>query len=177
MINPQTDDKTFAEIMEVLIGEGLEGLPRVVELLLNMAMRLERSRALGAGPYERTPDRSGYANGYKPKRVKSRVGALDLRMPQVRDGVSLYPGCLERGMRSDRALVTAMAEMYVTGVSTRRSLGCWRSFAVSRSALRRLAGRRLCWTRSWKPGGAVLSGSVRGWYLMRRITRCGETEC
>jgi len=82
-------------------------------------MRLERQGHLGVGPYERSEDRQGYANGYKPKTVKTRVGELTFAVPQVRDG-GFYPSSLDKGIRSERALKLALAEMYVQGVSTRR---------------------------------------------------------
>jgi putative transposase len=74
---------------------------------------------LQARPYERTEGRRGYANGYKPKRVKTRVGEINFEVPQVREG-GFYPGALEKGLRSERALMLALAEMYVQGVSTRK---------------------------------------------------------
>ncbi|HEV2972439.1 MAG TPA: IS256 family transposase, partial [Pirellulales bacterium] len=73
--------------------------------------------ALGVGPYERSEERHGQANGFKPKTVKTRIGALQLAVPQVR-GAKFYPQALERGTRSERALRLALAEMYVQGVST-----------------------------------------------------------
>jgi transposase-like protein len=82
-------------------------------------MKLERTEVLGAAPYERSTSRRGYANGFKPKTVNSRLGRLELRVPQTR-GVEFYPSALERGERSERALKLAVAEMYVQGVSTRK---------------------------------------------------------
>ena len=82
-------------------------------------MKLERAEALGAGPYQRSETRRGYANGFKPKTVNSRLGRLNLQVPQTRD-VEFYPSALERGERSERALKLAVAEMYVQGVSTRK---------------------------------------------------------
>ena len=120
MISPQIDNKEFAEILEVLVTDGFEEVPKVVEILMNLAMRIERNRALGAAPYERSEERRGYANGFKPKRVKSKYGLLDLQIPKVRDGVSFYPSSLEKGLRSERALLLGMAEMYLNGVSTRK---------------------------------------------------------
>ena len=79
----------------------------------------ERCEALGAAPYQRTEQRRGYANGYKDKTVHSRIGDLHLNVPQTRD-VEFYPQALERGIRSERALTAALAEMYVQGVSTRK---------------------------------------------------------
>src|SRR6185295_3111880 len=61
----------------------------------------------------------GYANGYKPKKVKSRFGELNLEIPQVR-GLGFYPKSIEKGSRSERSLKLAIAEMYLQGVSTRR---------------------------------------------------------
>jgi putative transposase len=98
---------------------GLEGLGPAVSVLLNEAMRIERHRALAAEPWERTPERKGYANGYKPRTLKTRLGKLDLQVPQVRGDVDFYPSALEHGQRSERALKLALAEMYVEGVSTR----------------------------------------------------------
>lgn len=104
---------------ELIAERGLEGLGDAVSLLINEAMRLERERHLGVSPFERSPERRGYANGFKPKTVKSRVGALNLAVPQVREG-GFYPQSLDKGLRSERALKLALAEMYVAGVSTRK---------------------------------------------------------
>jgi transposase-like protein len=72
------DNSNVSAAIELLCEQGFEGLGDAVSLLINQAMELERSKHLQAGPYERTPDRQGYANGYKPKSVKTRVGRLDL---------------------------------------------------------------------------------------------------
>lgn len=116
----QYDATAIETAMEELITNGIEGLGHVIGILLNEAMRIERSRVLGAGPYQRTEARLGYANGFKDKRVKSRHGYLNLKVPQVRGEVEFYPSCLEKGLRSERALLVTMAEMYVNGVSTRK---------------------------------------------------------
>jgi len=112
-------------VLEVLTEHGLEGMAEAIQTLMNAAMKLERSEFLRAAPGERSDERIGHANGFKGKRVKSRVGELALRVPQVRalpegEAVSFYPKSLERGLRSERALKLAIAEMYVQGVSTRR---------------------------------------------------------
>jgi len=88
-------------------------------VLLNTAMVAERSEYLGARPYERSESRSGYANGFKDKTLNTRLGALSLKVPQTRD-CEFYPQSLEKGLRSERALLLSIAEMYVQGVSTRR---------------------------------------------------------
>ena len=108
-----------AEILEPIIADGLEALPGLIETLVNVAMQIERQRHLGVGPYERSSERRGYANGYKPKTVATRIGKLTFDVPQVREG-GFYPNALEKGLRSERALKLTLAEMYVQGVSTRR---------------------------------------------------------
>ena len=107
-------------VMEMLIESGFESFADVLRILLNEAMKIERDHALGAGPYERSQARRGYANGYKPKTIDSRIGKLMVDVPQVRGDVDFYPSALDRGSRSERALKLAIAEMYVKGISTRR---------------------------------------------------------
>lgn len=115
----QSNDKSDTDLMEQLIDQGLDGLPEVITTLINHAMELERQKHLQASPYERTDQRKGYANGYKPKQIKTRLGKLHLQIPQTR-GSDFYPSCFERGMRSERALKLAVAEMYFQGISTRK---------------------------------------------------------
>jgi putative transposase len=114
-------DQTTAldEITELLAEHGFDGLARAVTVLLDEVMKLERSHALGAGPYQRAEGRTGHANGFKPRTIHTRLGALTLAVPQTR-GVGFYPSALEKGVRSERALKLAVAEMYVQGVSTRK---------------------------------------------------------
>ena len=107
------------EYLNQLTEQGLEGLPDMIRLLVNEAMQIERENFLQAKPYERSQDRQGHANGYKPKTVKTRVGEVTFDIPQVREG-GFYPQSLEKGMRSERALLLTLAEMYVQGVSTRK---------------------------------------------------------
>jgi len=94
-------------------------MAEAVRIMLNEAMRIERCQVLQADPYERTERRRGQANGFKDKTVETRLGALALQVPQTR-GVEFYPSALEKGVRSERALKLAVAEMYVQGVSTRK---------------------------------------------------------
>jgi transposase-like protein len=106
-------------MVQLLAESGFDGMAQAIEILMNEAMKLERGDVLGAAPYERSAERRGHANGFKPKTVNSRLGKLELRVPQTR-GVEFYPTALERGERSERALKLAVAEMYVQGVSTRK---------------------------------------------------------
>ena len=117
------DGNAFDDAMELLIENGFDGMADVLRILLNEAMKIERQDALSAGAYQRTPDRKGYANGYKPKTVDTRMGRMTVDVPQVRGDVEFYPSALEKGCRSERALKVAIAEMYVKGISTRRVTG------------------------------------------------------
>lgn len=114
--NNYTFSKSF---IDELIANGFEGIPEMFRIIMNNAMKVERERYLQAHKYERTEDRLGYANGYKPKTIKSKVGEVTLDIPQVREG-GFYPTSLEKGMRSERALLITLAEMYIQGVSTRK---------------------------------------------------------
>jgi putative transposase len=116
----QADSSVIETVVQLLCESGLSHMADVMRLMLNEAMRLERSQALEADPYQRTEKRRGYANGFKPKTVTTRLGELALEVPQVRGEVEFYPSALERGVRSERALKCAIAEMYVQGVSTRK---------------------------------------------------------
>jgi putative transposase len=106
-------------VVQLLCESGLSQMAEAVRIMLNEAMRIERSRAIEAEPYQRTERRKGYANGYKPKTLDTRLGAITFQVPQTRD-VEFYPSALEKGIRSERALKLAIAEMYVQGVSTRK---------------------------------------------------------
>ena len=105
------------EVVQALAEQGFDGMAQAMELLINECMKIERQQALGVGPYQRGEARRGQANGFKPRRLKTRVGELRLAVPQVR-GAKFYPTALERGSRSEKALRLALAEMYVQGVST-----------------------------------------------------------
>lgn len=114
------DDFTLPEeIPDQIASSGLDYLPELIRIIINTAMQVERQKYLGAERYERSEDRRGHANGYKPKTVQTRMGEILFDIPQVREG-GFYPEALEKGLRSERALRLSLAEMYVQGVSTRR---------------------------------------------------------
>lgn len=107
------------ELLEQIALQGFEFIPELIRIVVNEAMEIQRQQYLGAAPYQRTAERQGYANGFKPKTVKTRLGEITFDVPQVRDG-GFYPSALEKGLRSERALTLTLAEMYVQGVSTRK---------------------------------------------------------
>jgi len=155
------DDYTLpTEYYEQLTEEGLEGLPDLIRVLVNQAMQIERINYLQAKPYERNEDRQGYANGYKSKTVKTRVGPVTFDIPQVREG-GFYHRSLEKGIRSERALMMTLAEMHAcTGPQAhvnrayplarylRSSKGC----VALRLVPAKSAGQLNNWMRNWKSG-------------------------
>jgi transposase-like protein len=115
------EDSAVADLLPLLMNGNDDRFRDALGLLLNAAMLLERQRHLRAEPFERTDARNGHANGFKEKRYKTRLGELNLAVPQVRgSNEPFYPKSLEKGLRSERALKIALAEMYVQGVSTRK---------------------------------------------------------
>lgn len=116
----QLNHKTAEGIMEVLTDYGFTGnIAITLEHLLNELMVMQRREHINATPYERHAERLDQANGFKPKRFNTRMGRLNLRIPQTRH-TDFYPSCIEKGLRSERALFCAIAEMYIQGVSTRK---------------------------------------------------------
>lgn len=96
-----------------------DGLRRLVEAAVEIGMREEVSAHLGAEPHARQTERRGYRNGTKPRTLATRVGSLDLSVPQVRNCEPYHPSMFARWQRSERALLVACGEMYFQGVSTR----------------------------------------------------------
>ena len=84
-------------------------------------MQIERARFPGAHLHERSSDRQGYANGHKPKRIDTPAGTVTVQVPKTaaHDDQPFYPQSLERGRRSVRVVMLAVAEIYAKGVSTR----------------------------------------------------------
>lgn len=119
MISNQNDNNLLTRIFKELTDADSEGIKKVLEILLNAAMQIERGHFLKADAHERNDERIGYANGYKPKHINTTLGRLDLSIPQAR-GLIFHPQCLEKGLRSERALKAAIAEMYLQGVGTRK---------------------------------------------------------
>lgn len=154
MAQPQ-QHTPIEQVLELLTEQGTDGLLEAARILLDAAMLFERERFLNAAPYERTPERRDYANGFKPKRLRTRLGELDLRIPQVRQG-DFYPQALERGTRSERAVKLALAEMYVQGVSTRKVKAITEQlcgFAVTSSQVARATAELDDHFKQWRERG------------------------
>ena len=96
-----------------------EGLKEFLEVLMRQVMEVEVQNHLGADRHERSEVRQGYRNGNKPRRLRTRVGELELSVPQVRNCEPYHPSLFAKWQRSERALLVACGEMYFQGVSTR----------------------------------------------------------
>jgi len=115
-------DELRMALAEVLRKAGVEEadfLREGVRVLAQELMELELAEHVGADRHERTPDRSGYRNGYRERPWDTRVGTIELQVPRVRDG-SFFPSLLEPRRRAEKALVAVVQEAYVQGISTRR---------------------------------------------------------
>jgi len=128
-------DTELAGLMEQIISNGAEDMGSVFAGLFDLAMRLEREQFLDAGHYERSAGQRGYANGYKTKKLDTPAGTLTLNVPKTAglvDGCeeAFYPQSMERGRRSSRAVMLAVAEMYVKGVSTRDAEAVMKEFGI-----------------------------------------------
>src|ERR1700737_3007954 len=116
-------DELRMALAEVLRKAGVEQadfLREGVRVLAEELMEMELAEHVGAERHERTPERSGYRNGYRERAWDTRVGTIELQVPRVRDG-SFFPSLLEPRRRAERALVSVVQEAYVQGISTRRA--------------------------------------------------------
>lgn len=123
-----------ADIKALLLSDR-DGLRAVLQAALQEALEAEMTEALQAGKSERTPDRVAYRSGYYERKLITRVGVLELRVPQDRGG-HFSTELFDRYQRSEKALVSTLAEMYVQGVSTRKVKAiteelCGHSFSAS----------------------------------------------
>lgn len=130
-----TKDKPAAATIKDLLSRSPDGLREVVRAVMQEMLEAEMSDALQAEKGERTASRLGYRSGYYTRTLITRVGKLELRVPQDRDG-RFSTELFERYQRSEQALVATLAEMYVQGVSTRKVKAiteelCGHSFSAS----------------------------------------------
>ena len=147
--------KPAARRIEALVAEDRDLLKALVKEALEEVLQAEMTDCLGAEPGERTVGRRGYRAGYYDRGLITRVGKIELRVPRDRAG-EFSTALFERFGRSEKALVSALAEMYVQGVSTRKVKAiteelCGHRFSASAisainkgldESLTRFAGRR-----------------------------------
>jgi len=108
-----------AELAQEVLLDDPSFLRGIVERLVQQLLETEMTEHIGAAPYERTERRTGQRNGYKPRTLRTRVGTLNLLVPQDREG-TFSSRLFSRYQRNEKALVLALMEMYVEGVSTRK---------------------------------------------------------
>ena len=105
--------------LKALFSKENDGLKDILREVVQEVLEQEMTEAIGAGKSERSPGRLGYRSGYYERSLITRVGKLELRVPQDRQGY-FSTQVFERYQRSEKALVLTLAEMYVQGVSTRK---------------------------------------------------------
>ncbi|MEM0499172.1 MAG: IS256 family transposase [Methanothrix sp.] len=107
------------DLLEDYLIDQEEGLKKLLTYFLNLVMQLEAIQQSGAEPYQRTESRKAHRNGYKERSLKTRVGEITLKKPQFRE-MPFETKVFERYSRVEKALISAVAESYIQGVSTRR---------------------------------------------------------
>ena len=127
--------KTVRPRLEALMAQDRDLLKALVKEALDQILRAEMTEFLGAAPGERNGSRVGYRAGYYERGLITRVGKIELRVPRDRSG-EFSTALFERFQRSEKALISALVEMYVQGVSTRKFKAiteelCGHSFAAS----------------------------------------------
>ena len=111
-----------SRILDKVQGALLDDRDFLKEVIENFCQRLleeEMACHLQAESYQRTKERRGYRNGYKSRKLKTRVGTLELLIPQDREG-EFQPELFARYQRSEKARVASLMQMYIKGVSTRK---------------------------------------------------------
>ena len=131
----KTEFKRNLPEVKALFSEEKDVLKNILREVMQEVLEQEMTDSLGAGKGERSPTRLGYRSGYYERSLITRVGKLELRVPQDRQG-HFSTQLFQRYQRSEKALVSALAEMYVQGVSTRKVKAiteelCGHSFSVS----------------------------------------------
>ena len=107
------------DLLEDYLIDQEDGLKNLLTWFLNLVMQFEAMEQIDAEPYQRVGSRKAYRNGYKERSLKTRVGELTLKKPQVRE-IPFQTKVFDRYSRVERALINAIIESYLQGVSTRR---------------------------------------------------------
>jgi putative transposase len=115
----KSNDSELKQTWQAATASGDDGMRALVQTVVQQVLEAEMTSFLAAENYERTPGRRGYRNGYKHRLLKTRVGERELFVPKDRDG-EFQTELFERYQRSEKALVLAIIQMYVEGVSTRK---------------------------------------------------------
>jgi len=172
----QTEKRTVTRIreshaiagwMQAILESDEDLLAEVLRVGVQALMEAERDTYVNADPFARSGGRRTHRNGYQSRQLRTRVGVLQLKVPKTRDG-GFYPSILERYQRSEAALITALAECYVQGVSTRKvSRICEELFGEGH---RRRADR----CQRYRRRKSVLSPGARTQRVQRRLAAPGR---
>lgn len=119
MAHLKKEDSTLVALIQGHSGDDDDPMRALLRHTIQQVLEEELTAFLNAEPYTRTDERRGYRNGYKPRVLKTRVGRLELMVPKDREG-RFQTELFEKYQRSEKALMLAIAEMYVQGVSTRK---------------------------------------------------------
>ena len=120
---------------QLILTDDPDFLRFIVERVVQAVLEAEMTAHLHTEPYERSTERRGYRNGFKPRQLNIRVGTLTLQVPQDRDS-TFFTQVFTRYQHNEKALVLALMEMYIEGVSTRKvreitevlcGTSCWMS--------------------------------------------------
>jgi putative transposase len=107
------------DLVEDYLVDQEDGLKKLLTWFLNLVMQFEAMDQIEAEPYERADTRKAHRNGYKNRSLNTRVGELNLKKPQFRE-TPFQTKVFERYSRVEKALINAIVESYLQGVSTRR---------------------------------------------------------
>lgn len=119
---PKDDDKLLEDIFQKYKENDSEEdlLKYILETVFNKLLEKEMTEHIKAEKYEQNEERAGHRNGYRERNLRTRVGTLELRVPRDREG-NFSPEIFDKYQRSEKALVLALQQMYLNGVSTRKT--------------------------------------------------------
>jgi len=149
----EQDGTGLAAAAQAALVDDPEFLRELVQRALQAILEAEMTAHLGAARYERSAGRTGYRNGAKPRTLHTRVGTLELRVPQDRDG-TFSTELFARYQRTEQALVLSLMEMYLQGVSTRKVAAITEELwgtAFSKSHVSALTARLDADLAAWRP--------------------------
>ena len=144
MTNPTVPKLDRSALLGILAQQSDDVLAELMGKVAQAAIDAQFDEFIGAEHYERSADRKDRRNGFRERTVDTRMGSIDLRIPRAREG-NFVPPLVEHRKRSERALVAAVQEMFVSGVSTRKLKRCCTS-SVSPTCPSR---KSVCCAPSW----------------------------
>jgi putative transposase len=136
-----------AQTAQAILLDDADFLKEIIERVLQEVLEAEMTEHIAAAPYERTDARKGHRNGHKPRALRRRVGTLNLLVPQDREG-TFSTKLFARYQRNEKALVLALMQMYLEGVSTRKVKDITEESCVAHLSPR---ASSLLWPVAWTP--------------------------